>query len=94
MMKLLPYTIAWAILALVVAILAVRRRLIASEEDDVVRLSEPEAGAVEHQLEVAKRLEAIDKWGKPLTIVLAVAGVILAVFYGLAVFEASSTSGM
>jgi len=36
---------------------------------------------VSHQAEVAHRLEIVDRWGKVLTIIVAVYGVALAAFY-------------
>jgi hypothetical protein len=92
-MNLLPFAVAWAVLALVVIGLAVMRKSVASKEDDMVHLS-GDTSIIQNQAEVAKKLEAIDKWGKSLTIVLVVTGVVLAGFYGMQLWEASSTAGL
>jgi hypothetical protein len=94
MSNLLPYAIAWAVLAVIVAALAIARKMVSSHEDDSVHLGGDSAVAIPEQLTVAKKLEAIDKWGKVLTVVLAITGVILAVLYGLEMWEATSRVGL
>lgn len=94
MSNLLPYAIAWAVLAVVVAALAIARKSISSHEDDSVHLGGDSAAAIPEQLAVAKKLTVIDKWGKILTVVLAITGLILAVLYGLQMWEATSKVGL
>ena len=91
-MNLIPYAIAWAVLAVVVLALSLMRRQISAHEDDSLHLSGGTA-VVSEQVSVAKKLESIDKWGKALTIVLAVTGLALAVAYGMSVWEATSKVG-
>lgn len=93
MTNLLPYAVAWGVLAIVVIALAVMRKMISAKEDDTLHLS-GEAGVIEQQTTVARKLEAVDKWGRILTIVLVVTGLILAVLYGLELWEASSRAGL
>jgi hypothetical protein len=93
MTNLLPYAIAWGVLVLVVIGLAVMRKGVAKKEDDFVHLS-GDTSVIANQSEVATKLEAIDKWGKLLTIVAVVTGAILAVVYGLQLWEASSRAGL
>jgi uncharacterized membrane protein len=93
MTNLLPYAIAWGVLVLVVIGLAVMRKSVAKKEDDFVHLS-GDMSVVANQTEVASKLEAIDKWGKMLTIVAVITGAILAVVYALQLWEASSTAGL
>lgn len=94
MSNLLPYAIAWAVLAVIVAALAIARKVISSSEDDSVHLGGDSAAAMTEQVTVAKKLDSIDKWGKILTVILAVTGVILAVLYGLQMWEATSKVGL
>ncbi len=94
MSNLLPYAIAWAVLAVVVAALAIARKTISSHEDDSVHLGGDSAAAMTEQVTVAKKLDSIDKWGKVLTVILAITGVILAVLYGLQMWEATSKVGL
>lgn len=93
MTNLLPYAIAWGVLVLVVIGLAVMRKSVAKKEDDFVHLS-GDMSVVANQTEVASKLEAIDKWGKMLTIVAVITGAILAVVYALQLWDASSTAGL
>jgi cytochrome b subunit of formate dehydrogenase len=93
MSKLLPFAIAWVVLGCVVLVLALRRRAITEAEDDSVHLNEGEV-VVSGQVEIAKRLASLDKWGKLLTIVLAITGVILAICYGVVLWEATSKVGL
>lgn len=73
--NLIPLSVIWALLAIVVFALIAYRRHVAGEEDDTLRVLEP-ASVVSHQVVVAQKLEKIDRWGKILTA--------LAVLYGLA----------
>ncbi len=92
MSNLIPYAIAWSVLAVIVLILALKRRNVSSHEDDSLHLSGGSA-AVTEQVSMAQKLEQIDKWGKVLTILLVVTGVVLAVMYLIGLWEASSTAG-
>ncbi|MBI5085358.1 MAG: hypothetical protein HZB13_12265 [Acidobacteria bacterium] len=85
MTNLIPYAIAWTVLAVIVMVLALIRRSVAAKEDDTLHLG-GEAAVVEQQVDVAKKLETLDKWGKILTVVLAITGVALACWWGYAQF--------
>ena len=91
-MSLMPFFIVWAILGVVVVILALMRRNASEHEDDSIHLSGGEAAA--EQATIAKKLAWIDKWGKLLTIVLVVTGLILAILYGIQVWEETSRVGL
>ena len=78
----LPFVILWALLALTVLGVLVWRRLVASKEDDYLHVMD--GAAVEkgaEQIALAQKLDVIDKWGKLLTIVTVIYGVILAFAY-------------
>lgn len=76
-----PFLAAWIALACAVAILAIYRKTISSHEDDSLHVSAVDDINVSHQAEVAHRLEIVDRWGKLLTIIVAVYGVALAAAY-------------
>lgn len=80
-MHLLPYVIAWGVLAVIVVLLALYRRTIASHEDDSLHVSDPGGAVVAQQALLARRLERIDRWGKILTVIALVAGLALAGAY-------------
>jgi hypothetical protein len=48
--------------------------------------------ALSEQTAVAKKLEMIDKWGKLLTIVLVVSGLVLGGIYAYDIFTSSSSA--
>jgi heme/copper-type cytochrome/quinol oxidase subunit 2 len=76
--NLLPYAIFWGVLAIVVVFLIIYRKSVSSHEDDSIHL---EGGMPSVQMALAHRLELIDRWGKTLTIVVAVYGIALAAIY-------------
>lgn len=73
-MNIFPLVVSWAILASGVAGLAFYRKLVARKEDDFLHV---DARIENQQRAVAKKLEAIDKWGKLLTIIAGVFTIIL-----------------
>ncbi|QOY89627.1 hypothetical protein [Paludibaculum fermentans] len=92
-MNLLPFAIVWAVLGVIVLSLALMRRSVSANEDDSIHLGAA-SGAIDQQMTTAKKLEAIDKWGKLLTVVLAVTGLVLAILYGMQVWDATSKAGL
>ena len=79
---LIACAVTWAILALVIIALAVYRTTIGKTEDATIHVLESDIGNVPAQVAVAQRLAVIDRWGKILTVVTVVYGVLLAVVYG------------
>jgi len=76
--NLLPYAVFWGVLAIVVVFLIIYRKSVSSQEDDSIHL---EGSAPVHQVALAHRLASIDRWGKTLTLIVAVYGVALAAVY-------------
>ena len=74
----------WAVMACSVLALAGYRKLVARNEDDSVHLNDRESAMIGQQLNVAHRLEVIDKWGQIATIVVVALGLILGTLYLLA----------
>jgi uncharacterized membrane protein len=78
--SLLPFAILWVILASAVIVLIVRRKMVASHEDDTIHMNA--AGpAISDQVAVAGKLEQIDKWGKLLTVITVALGLLVAAAY-------------
>ncbi len=69
-----PYIAVWGVLALSVLVLFIRRKMVASKEDDQLHVM---SGTNPNQLAVATKLDSIDKWGKIMTVI--------AVLFGLAI---------
>jgi hypothetical protein len=69
--------IIWFVLTLFVIGLAIARKIAARNEDDLVHLAGGSEQAVSQQVVVAQKLEWFDHWGKTLTIVDGLFGVVL-----------------
>lgn len=76
--NLLPYAVFWGVLAIVVVFLIIYRKQVSSREDDSIHL---EGSISTDQVSLAHRLALIDRWGKTLTVVVALYGVALAAIY-------------
>jgi|HubBroStandDraft_6_1064221.scaffolds.fasta_scaffold2279901_1 hypothetical protein len=68
----------WLAITSVVCGLAAYRKLVARNEDDILHVRDSEAGKIAQQSAMAIRLNQVDNWGKTLTVVAFVSGVILA----------------
>ena len=77
------YLAIWVVMALCVLGLAMYRKQIASAENDSLQLS-GDGSAIESQKVITEKLKVLDKWGKLLTIVVVVLGLVLAGAYGYA----------
>jgi len=76
--NLMPFIVLWALLAVSVIVLIAWRKMVANQEDDTIHVLQ---GSVAQQVNVAQKLEVIDKWGKILTIIALVFGLILGAAY-------------
>ena len=77
----ITYFVLWGVLALAVLAIALYRRSLSSREDDSIHLSAGENAAVSEQTTLARQLAIVDRWGKLLTIVLVVTGLVLGGLY-------------
>ena len=81
-MSFIPFAILWILLALTVSVLFVWRQAVARNEDDKLHvLDGASLQKSTEQIALAHKLDFIDKWGKILTIVAVVYGLVLAVMY-------------
>lgn len=87
-----PYAVVWGLLALVVLLMAGYRKTISVKEDETLHLGSPTEST--HQIEIAHKLDVIDKWGKLLTVVAAVYGLLLAVAYTYQTWVQASNLGL
>lgn len=77
-MKMIPLLISWGVIAALVILLAIYRKVVARGEDDTLHV---DGNAVARQSELAQRLTTIDRWGKILTVIAAVTALgLLALF--------------
>jgi ABC-type transport system involved in cytochrome c biogenesis permease subunit len=89
--SLLPFLYPWVLLALAVIGLLVWRKAVASHEDDNLHVLD---GGGADQTVVAHKLDQIDKWGKILTVIALVYGVILGAAYAYQAWIQTSQSGV
>ena len=85
-----PYIAIWIVFALGVAVLLVRRRLVASKEDDNLHVM---SGPNPEQVLIAAKLDVIDKWGKLLTVITVLLGLIIAGLYIYSTFVGKPSIG-
>ena len=92
--NLVPYCVLGIALVLAVITLALFRKVVASHEDDTLHVIRG-ASSIAKQLDLAHKLDAIDKWGKLLTSVTVVYVLLIT---GILVYQhwvnASSVAGL
>ena len=88
-MNLTPFVILWSMLALAVLGLAFYRKLTANHEDDLIHVGPGEEKLIPQQVQMAAKLEVVDRWGKILTVIFAAAGLLIAAAYLYQAWEAS-----
>ena len=77
--SLIPFIVLWIVLAAVVLAMILWRQVVSRHEDENLHVMD--TGAVSHQVEIAHKLDVIDKWGKLLTIITVVYGLVLGALY-------------
>jgi hypothetical protein len=85
-----PFVAVWVVLACVVAGLAIYRRTISTREDDMLHVTHGESGRIPKQAEVAHRLDMVDRWGKLVTLVVTLYGLLLAAAYSYQIWTEGS----
>jgi hypothetical protein len=80
-MTLIPFVMIWCLLALTVLGLALFRKLTSLREDDLIHLGPGEDKKIPKQVAMFNKIERVDRWGKPLTIVVAAGGLVLGALY-------------
>jgi hypothetical protein len=74
-----PFFVLWIVLATCVIALIVRRKMVASHEDDSLHVMQ--SGPLAQQVAITHKLEQIDKWGKILTVIAVVFGLLVGAAY-------------
>ena len=77
--NLLPFTVLWMILSAVVVGLLIYRKWVAKDEDDTLHVMDCAVGL--RQEVVAHKLESIDRWGKTLTAIAVLYGLVVGAGY-------------
>lgn len=71
-------SVAWLALACTVLGFAAYRKMVAYSEDDLIHLEDADRFKIEQQKSLAGRLDFVDRWGKMLTVLTLVFGILLA----------------
>ena len=82
--------VIWSAMALLVLLTAAYRKYVARGEDNLLHLHNGDASLVQHQAEVARRIEVIDRVGQFSTVVVAVGGLMIAAAYLYQVWQQTS----
>ena len=75
------YFITWVLLAAAVAVLAVYRVRLGSQADESIHLSPAESSMIAVQSKQPALIARVERWGKPLTVVAVVYGLVLLVVW-------------
>lgn len=86
-----PFLYIWLVLVAAVIVLFLWRQAIARREDDSIHVLQ---GSTHQQVTVAQKLDQIDKWGKLVTIIAVIYGVILGAAAIMQAFVSPGTSGV
>ena len=76
-----PIVMIWVVLGIATLGLALYRKLISANEEDLIHLAAGEELQIPVQQALARKLQAIDRWGKILTIVTLLIGVAIGIAY-------------
>lgn len=90
--NLTPYFVLWIVLAAVVLVMLIWRKAVTSHEDETLHVMD--TGAVTQQLNVSHKLEVIDRWGKILTAIAVIFGLVIGALYMYQSWVAMSKIGV
>jgi hypothetical protein len=89
-LSLFPLLVVWMVLALGVLALFLWRQSVARGEDDSLHVMH---GELTEQTSLVQKLEKIDKWGKIMTVITVVLGLLIAAAYVYAQLSGRSSVG-
>jgi hypothetical protein len=75
----IPFLAVWVVMAIAVIAMLAWRKTVSSHDDETLHVMD--VAAVSQQADVAHKLEVIDKWGKILTGLTVVFGLVLVALY-------------
>lgn len=87
-----PYVAVWTLLAVIVLVLAAYRKILSNHEDDSIHVSEGSKALISEQVVNSQKIEVIEKWGKLLTLVAVVTGLMMGAVYIYNIFQAGTTT--
>jgi hypothetical protein len=85
-----PFLALWGVVAASVIALFIWRKIVAGKEDDTLHVN---SGALSQQTEIAQKLDQIDKWGKIMTVIAVLLGILVAAAYVYGQFVGRASMG-
>jgi hypothetical protein len=85
-----PFVALWIVVTASVIVLFIWRKIVSGKEDDTLHLN---SGTLTQQTSLAQKLELIDKWGKIMTVVAVLLGLLVAAGYVYGQFVGRASMG-
>jgi hypothetical protein len=85
-----PFVGIWIVVTAIVIVLFIWRKIVAGKEDDSLHV---DSGPIVQQTSIAQKLDQIDKWGKIMTVVAVVLGLLVAAAYVYGQFVGRASMG-
>ena len=85
-----PFVALWFLITTSVIVLFIWRKIVSGKEDDTLHLN---SGTLTQQTSLAQKLELIDKWGKIMTVVAVILGLLVAAGYVYGQFVGRASMG-
>ena len=89
-MSMTPLIVLWVCLGALTLGLGLYRKILSMKEDDFLHIAEGEAKLIPQQVNLARKLDWIDRVGETLTVITVVLGLVLG---GLYLYQAWKASG-
>ena len=86
-----PFIALWIVFTAIVIALFIWRKIVAGKEDDSLHVN---TGTPIQQTVIAQKLDQIDKWGKIMTVIAVLLGLLVAAAYVYGQFVGRSSMGV
>lgn len=91
--NIIPMAISWGILTLVVVALAIYKKSLDGHIDESIHFNNSEDAALRRQAAETHRSEVVERWGKALTAVVVLYGLVIVGILVYHQWQAASTMG-
>lgn len=93
-MSFVPFIVLESLLILSVLALFIWRKMVARAEDDDIHMLHGTTGVSQQQQMISQKLDVIDKWGKIVTAVTVIFGLLLGAAYMYSSFLSGPSQGL
>lgn len=91
--NIIPLAISWGILTLIVIALAIYKKSLDGHIDEHIHVNASEDAVLKQQMAETHRSEVVERWGKALTAIVVLYGLVIVGMLIYHQWEASSTMG-